>query len=154
MGCTLVSICISNLNEIPLCSVHRASLQLPMLLLGLPRVEIYSITVPSLFYFIWSHFSTSTLNKQTSQFAPSTPTTTSNRPTSPRLFDQRRPPPPPKKNDGFVWMTVPKNYRCVRLTAQPRKLDISCHRGVGLVSLLSCHPSQGTRPMTGFYLGS
>ncbi|KAF9648803.1 hypothetical protein BDM02DRAFT_3095826, partial [Thelephora ganbajun] len=32
-------------------------------------------------------------------------------PISPRPSDQRRSPLPPTKNDGFVWMTVPKNYR-------------------------------------------
>lgn len=70
---------------------------------------------------MWSHFSTTTVNKQISQSVATTPTTL-NRPASPKPFDQRRPL-PPQRNDGFVWMTVPKNYRCVGLTAYPRNSD-------------------------------
>lgn len=71
-------------------------------------IELSIIILLSLLYTIWSHNSITTLISH-----PLPQSQQPLRSSSPRLLDQRRPIPlsQPKQEFGFVWMTVPKNYR-------------------------------------------
>lgn len=75
-------------------------------LADLSLLEISIIILMSLFYITWSHYSTTKLISH-----PMPSPKPSGRSASPRLPDQRRHTPVSKRDFGFVWMTVPKNYR-------------------------------------------
>ncbi|KAA1467328.1 hypothetical protein DENSPDRAFT_792529 [Dentipellis sp. KUC8613] len=87
-------------------------------------IELSLLTLGSLIYIIWTHFTTTTIPATTSSESPysssaSNSTSAPHRPSSPRVYEHRelkRTHPSlstlsRKDSFGYVWMTVPKNYR-------------------------------------------
>lgn len=95
-------------------------IMIPSYLTDFPFPELYFLGFSSFLYILWTH---SLVTKVSIVPPPPSPLPSnpsrSLRPSSPRVPDIRenkRNPPPlvPKKTDfGFVWMSVPKNYRFV-----------------------------------------
>jgi hypothetical protein len=84
--------------------------------------ELQLLSSASFLYIIWTHTTISHVNDgsaPTRDGVSLASTSSLTRPASPRLADVREPrkhslPPLVNKNNfGYVWMSVPKNYRCV-----------------------------------------
>lgn len=90
-----------------------------MLLFLIRVTELRMVASLSTLYFIWAHSSFLPTKALDATPIPNVP----NRPGSPRQFesrvDARRAAAPlnvvDKSNFGYIWMSVPKNYRCVAL---------------------------------------
>lgn len=96
----------------------------------MPVTELSIVVLLSLFYTIWSHYSTTKIISH-----PAPPAQQPPRESSPRSFEARRQTTIlyPKRDFGFVWMTVPKNYR------QAHVLDHTI--GIALTSLSEIPPT-------------
>ncbi|KAH9983087.1 hypothetical protein BJV74DRAFT_980805 [Russula compacta] len=80
---------------------------------GLP-IELYAVIFASFTYMVWNHSSCTRIPLSSSK----TDSPSANSPSTPRLQESRVPrrgttmtSPPIAENRGYVWMTVPKNYR-------------------------------------------
>ena len=84
--------------------------------------ELQLLSFASFLYVIWTHTTVTHVNDRSEpnrETVSIASTSSLTRPSSPRLVDVKEPrkhPLPPlwnKNNFGYVWMSVPKNYRCV-----------------------------------------
>jgi hypothetical protein len=94
------------------------------------NAELRILALLSLVYFIWTHSTLATPAPYTLQLnkdSPASSTATLNRPGSPRNFegkDARKASTPlstvDKSDFGYIWMSVPKNYRSVKIIGSAR----------------------------------
>ena len=97
--------------------------------------ELYAVIFACFTYMVWNHSSFARIPPLSSP----TDTTAANSPSTSRIQEARLPrrgvtipSPPVSENRGYVWMTVPKNYRSISSNSQRAFYDTLVDVSLGL----------------------